>query len=280
MLGPVRGPLVVEHAAHQDGIRDGEAGADRGAHLVVEVREVPLVGRLDDELPTPPWTRAPRRPPRRRRDPLTQQTIVDAALKVLDADGLDPVSMRHVARTLNTSAASLYWHVGSKDGLLDLILDRVIGEQPVPDPDPDHWQEQLKDVARTMRATILSHRDIVRLSIRCIPLGPHALGYAGPGPWHPPRRRRSRRTRGRRSPAAHLEALVSTVDIQRNPSVDSGPRCVDRGDKGYKRPGASALNAPPGRVEASFPALGVDRALGLRQRGVAVRNTGVVESWE
>jgi AcrR family transcriptional regulator len=74
------------------------------------------------------------------------------------------------------AAAALYWHVGSKDGLLDLIFDRVIGEQPV--PDPDHWQEQLKDVARTMRATILSHRDIVRLSIGRIPLGPHALRYA------------------------------------------------------------------------------------------------------
>jgi len=130
------------------------------------------------DLPTPPWTRVPQRPPRRRPDPLSQQTIVDAALKVLDADGLDLFSMRHVARTLNTTAAALYWHVGSKDGLLDLIFDRVIGEQPVPDPDPDHWQEQLKDVARTMRATILSHRDIVQLSIGRIPLGPHALGYA------------------------------------------------------------------------------------------------------
>jgi Bacterial regulatory proteins, tetR family len=54
----------------------------------------------------------------------------------LDADGLDLLSMRHVARTLHTSAASLYWHVGSKDGLLDLIFDRMIGEIPVPEPDP------------------------------------------------------------------------------------------------------------------------------------------------
>jgi AcrR family transcriptional regulator len=97
---------------------------------------------------------------------------------VLDAHGLDLLSMRHVARTLNTTAASLYWHVGSKDGLLDLVFDRVIGEQPVPDPDPDHWHDQLKAVARTMRATILSHRDIVPLSIHRIPLGPNALRYA------------------------------------------------------------------------------------------------------
>ena len=130
-----------------------------------------------DLLP-PPWTRAPQRPPRRRRDPLTPEKIVDAALEVLDSDGLDLLSMRHVARTLHTSAASLYWHVGSKDGLLDLIFDRVIGEIPVPDPDPEHWREQIKQVARGERATILGHRDIVRLSLGRIPLGPHALRYA------------------------------------------------------------------------------------------------------
>jgi AcrR family transcriptional regulator len=130
------------------------------------------------EAPAPPWTRVPQRSPRPRRVPLTQDAIVDAALEVLDADGLDLLSMRHVARTLNTTAAALYWHVGSKDGLLDLIFDRVIGEQPVPDPDPGRWEEQIKDVARTMRSTILDHRDIVRLSIGRIPLGPNALRYA------------------------------------------------------------------------------------------------------
>jgi AcrR family transcriptional regulator len=128
--------------------------------------------------PPPPWARTPQRPPRRRRDPLTQDTIVDAALEVLDADGLDQLSMRHVARTLNTTAGALYWHVGSKDGLLDLILDRVIGEQEVPDPEPERWHEQVKEVARTMRATILGHSDVVRLSIGRIPMGPHALRYA------------------------------------------------------------------------------------------------------
>ena len=130
------------------------------------------------DLPPPPWTRTPQRPGRRRRDPLTQEAIVDAALHVLDADGLDQLSMRHIARTLNTTAGALYWHVGSKDGLLDLIFDRVIGEQHVPDPDPERWQEQVKEVARTMRATILGHRDIVRLSIGRLPMGPNALRYA------------------------------------------------------------------------------------------------------
>ena len=134
--------------------------------------------RLRDELPPPPWQRVPRRVGRQRSDPITPEAIVAAALKVLDRHGLDGLSMRRVADELGTGAASLYWHVGSKDGLLDLLFDEVIGEQDVPEPDPERWQEQLKEVARTMRATILRHRDILRISIGRIPLGPNALRYS------------------------------------------------------------------------------------------------------
>lgn len=128
-------------------------------------------------LPVAPWQRVPERSGRRRRDPLTREAIVAAALKLLDRDGLAAFSMRRVAEELDTGAASLYWHVGSKDGLLDLVLEEVIGEQvdDIPQPDSDSWQEQVKDVARTMRQTILRHRDIVEISIGRIPMGPNAL---------------------------------------------------------------------------------------------------------
>lgn len=131
----------------------------------------------EQALPSPPWQRVPERSSRRRRDPLTREAIVATALRVLDRDGLDGFSMRRVAEELNTGAASLYWHVGSKDGLLDLVLEEVIGEQvtEVPDPDPERWQEQFKQVARVMRQTIRRHRDIVEISIGRVPMGPNAL---------------------------------------------------------------------------------------------------------
>lgn len=129
------------------------------------------------ELPPPPWQRVPERGGSRRRDPLTREAIVAAAVRVLDRDGLEGFSMRRVGEELDTGAASLYWHVGSKDGLLDLILEEVIAEQvdEIPEPDPKRWQEQIKEVARTMRRTILRHRDIVQISIGRIPMGPNAL---------------------------------------------------------------------------------------------------------
>src|SRR5919197_6251181 len=135
-------------------------------------------GAEPEQLPPPPWQRVPQRAAARRRDPITREAIVGAALRVLDGEGLDGLSMRRVADELDTGAASLYWHVGSKDGLLDLVFDRVIGEQEVPDPEPGRWQEQLKEVARNMRTAIVSHRDVVEMSLGRIPMGPNALDWS------------------------------------------------------------------------------------------------------
>jgi len=129
-----------------------------------------------DILP-PPWQRAPDRPSRRRREPISRGAIVTAAIGLLDREGLAALSMRRLAEELGTGAASLYWHVGSKDGLLDLVMDEVIGEGKVPDPDPGRWQEQLKQVARDQRAASLRHPWLVRVSIGRIPMGPNALRY-------------------------------------------------------------------------------------------------------
>jgi TetR/AcrR family transcriptional regulator, tetracycline repressor protein len=132
----------------------------------------------DPEIPPPPWQRAPDRPSRRRRDPISRDAIVTAAIGLLDREGLAALSMRKLAEELGTGAATLYWHVGSKDGLLDLVMDEIIGEGKVPDPDPPRWQEQLKQIARDQRAAILRHPWIVRVSIGRIPMGPNALRYS------------------------------------------------------------------------------------------------------
>ena len=130
------------------------------------------------QIPPPPWQRLPDRPARRRRDPISRDAIVAAAIGLLDREGLDALSMRRLGDELGAGAASLYWHVGSKDGLLDLVLDEIIGEQQVPDPDPPRWREQLKEVARAKRRTSLRHPYVVRISIGRIPMGPNALRYS------------------------------------------------------------------------------------------------------
>jgi AcrR family transcriptional regulator len=103
---------------------------------------------------------------------------VATAIRLLDGEGLSGLSMRRIADQLGTGAASLYWHVGSKDGLLDLVFDEIIGELTIPDPDPPRWREQIKDVARAQRAISLRHPYVVQISIGRIPLGPNALRYS------------------------------------------------------------------------------------------------------
>jgi AcrR family transcriptional regulator len=86
---------------------------------------VDAVKRSGPVIPSPPWNRVPPRSSIRRRDPLNRKAIVDAAIRILDVDGLDGFTMRRVAEALGTGPASLYWHVGSKDGLLDLVFGNL-----------------------------------------------------------------------------------------------------------------------------------------------------------
>lgn len=131
---------------------------------------------MTSDLPIPAWKRT--RTPGVPRPQLSRAVIVDTALRLLDADGLDGVSMRRVAEELGTGAASLYAHVANKEELLDLLLDRVVGEIEVPAPDPEHWQEQVRDLGRRMYHVFKSHRDIAAVTLANVPTGPNALRIA------------------------------------------------------------------------------------------------------
>ena len=106
---------------------------------------------------------------------LSRDKIVDAALRLMEREGLQGVSMRKLAQELDAGAATLYWHVGDKEQLLGLMLDRIVGQSKVVEPDPEHWQEQVKQLARNARELFKSHRDAAQLSMGRIPTGPNSL---------------------------------------------------------------------------------------------------------
>lgn len=123
-------------------------------------------------VPEPPWRRS--RKPSPPRTPLTRDVIVEAAVRLLDREGLDALSMRAVSEELGTGAASLYWHVANKDELLDLVYDRILGEIDLP-KDKGKWQEQLKQFAGSVRRAMGEHRDVARITLARIPTGPNAI---------------------------------------------------------------------------------------------------------
>ncbi|MFT4109234.1 TetR/AcrR family transcriptional regulator [Propionicimonas sp.] len=106
---------------------------------------------------------------------LSTDAIVAAGLELLAAEGIDAVTMRAVAARLGTGPASLYAHVRDKQDLHELMLDAVFAEVHVPDPEPERWQEQLKEAIRSVYEALARHPGIAMVNMAHIPLGPNAL---------------------------------------------------------------------------------------------------------
>lgn len=141
-----------------------------------EPQEAPKARKNAGPGLTNPWAR----PQRARRDQpvLSRDQIVREALALLDADGIEALSMRKLGARLNAGATSLYTHVANKDELLALVVDEVFGELPLPDAtggeDPAVWRKALEETAEGMRACILRHPWMVSV------MGDVGMIYFGP----------------------------------------------------------------------------------------------------
>ena len=117
------------------------------------------------------WS-SPEPSPRRALD---RAAIVAAAVSL--ADQGEPLTMKAVAAALGDyTPMALYRYVGSKDGLVDLMLDEVAGEVPVPAPGPD-WRADLHTAAVAMRRMITRHPWFPRLFHTRPPAGPHVMRH-------------------------------------------------------------------------------------------------------
>lgn len=127
-------------------------------------QEKPQVGSV--------WTR----PRRGREQPaLTREQIVAEAVRLLDAEGMEALSMRTLGARLNAGATSLYRHVANRDELIELVVDEVYGEVQVPEiTDPAQWRSATEEFAASFRAMILGHPWMAST------LGQVGLSYLGP----------------------------------------------------------------------------------------------------
>jgi AcrR family transcriptional regulator len=98
---------------------------------------------------------------RPRREPLSRERIIHAALRIMDDEGLDAVTMRRVGRELGVEAMSLYNHVRDKEDILDGITEEVLGGLRV--PTADDWAESARLTAREFRRVLLAHPGVMTL---------------------------------------------------------------------------------------------------------------------
>ncbi|WP_280275356.1 TetR/AcrR family transcriptional regulator [Nocardia wallacei] len=115
--------------------------------------------------------------PRGGRPVITEEKIVAAAVRLADAEGLDALSMRRIAAAMGSGTTSLYRHVANKDELIELMVDAVYAELPLPEPTPD-WRIAMAAHAREFRALLLRHPWLAQQASRRPALGPNVIRQA------------------------------------------------------------------------------------------------------
>jgi AcrR family transcriptional regulator len=110
--------------------------------------------------------------------PLSEDAILDTALRILRNEGLDAVTMRRLASELDTGPASLYVYIRNRDDLLNALFDRVGGMVQVEEPDPARWREQLHRLVDNLLKVLEEHRGIARMAVANVPTGENSLRVA------------------------------------------------------------------------------------------------------
>jgi AcrR family transcriptional regulator len=143
-----------------------------------------------DNTRTSVWLAAgPAAPARRRSEGafgLERERITKATVRLLDAEGLARFSMRRLAAALGVTAMSLYWYVDTKHDLLELALDRALGEIPLPPAGParaaadrsrEGWPGRLRLLACGYRRLLADHPWVAALTAAYPNIGPHARAF-------------------------------------------------------------------------------------------------------
>jgi AcrR family transcriptional regulator len=92
----------------------------------------------------------------KQREKLSRDRVIEAALRIMDEEGLDAVSMRRVGRELGVEAMSLYHHVRDKEDLLQGIRELVLSEFLDPGSEGD-WEVRARQAARSWRRILRTH---------------------------------------------------------------------------------------------------------------------------
>lgn len=100
---------------------------------------------------------------------LNPKLVVRAALQIIDADGLDGLSVRRLADEFNVNDGSLYHHLKSKDDILRRVARAILLEVEPPDPTTEDWVDLVIRTATGFRRVLLRHHKAIPLILRFEP---------------------------------------------------------------------------------------------------------------
>ncbi|MCD7444668.1 TetR/AcrR family transcriptional regulator [Streptomyces lincolnensis] len=105
------------------------------------------------------------------------ERIVATALRIVDEDGSDALSMRTLAQRLGSGTATLYRHFDNRADLIAHVVDRMFGVVELKGDEllAMGWERALRTVAHAMFDALARHRNAAGLMVEQIPLGPNAM---------------------------------------------------------------------------------------------------------
>ena len=121
-------------------------------------------------------------PPAARRLRLTRESVLAAALRLVDAEGLDALTMRRLGQELGRDPMALYRYADSRAALLDGVAETVLAELVIV-ADGTNWRTQLRRTGHDFRRLALAHPHVVPLLVArplATPLGLRPLGTLRP----------------------------------------------------------------------------------------------------
>ncbi|GHE08974.1 hypothetical protein GCM10010339_59700 [Streptomyces alanosinicus] len=111
------------------------------------------------------------------RHTLTREQIVQAAVELLDAEGLEGLNMRALGKRLGSAATAVYWHVDSKDNLIALAADQAWSEIALPDLTATGWRTAAAATANGLHAMLTRHPWLVQAFGSFLMFGPAKARY-------------------------------------------------------------------------------------------------------
>jgi AcrR family transcriptional regulator len=108
---------------------------------------------------------------------LTVPDIVDCAMRLIEREGVTKLTMRHLADALGMSSMITYYYVKSKNEMLDLVIERVWQDIPMPAAEIGDWQERLRVLVLSVREALIKYPGLVQV-IQTRPLAPSAREIA------------------------------------------------------------------------------------------------------
>jgi TetR/AcrR family tetracycline transcriptional repressor len=94
-------------------------------------------------------------------DRLTRDVVIDAAVAIVESDGLEALSMRALCEKLDVAVTSIYWHVGNKEAILDALVDRMSSSIVTSTPRGRTPEQRIVSTAKSILAALEAHAGLV-----------------------------------------------------------------------------------------------------------------------